>query len=87
MPSTRYHHSCQQPPPKPGCPDTCGQPQSMTYLPNHPDLALQGKGKGLKAVLRERELVWDEMIVQNGGKQPVGKCKECKKSQVKKDAE
>ena len=45
------------PPPKPGCPDTCGQPQSMTYPPNHPDLALQGKAKGLKAVLRERESV------------------------------
>lgn len=27
------------------------------------------------------------MIAWNGGKQPVRKCKECKKSQVKKDAE
>ena len=27
------------------------------------------------------------MIAQSGGKQPVRKCKECKKSQIKKDAE
>ena len=73
--------------PKPGRPDTHGQPQTMTYSTNHPDLALRGKAKDLKAVLSERESAWDEMIVKNGGKWPVGKCKECKKSQVKKDAE
>ena len=75
------------PSPKSGCSDTHSQPQSMKYPPNHPDPALQGKAKGLKVVLRERESVWDEMIVWNGRKQPVWKCKECKKSQVKKDAE
>lgn len=75
------------PPPKPGRPDTRGQPQSMTYPSDFPDPTLQGKAKGLKAVLNERESVWDEMIAKNGGKRPVGKCKECKKSQAKKDAE
>ena len=75
------------PPPKPGHPDTCGQPQSMTYPSDYPNPALQGKAKGLKAVLNEHESVWDEMIVKNGGKRPVEKCKECKKSQAKKDVE
>jgi hypothetical protein len=31
--------------------------------------------------------VWDEMIAKIGGNQLVGKCKECKKSQAKKDVE
>ena len=75
------------PPPKPGHPDMYGQPQSMTYPSNYPNPALQGKAKGLKAVLNEHELAWDEMIVKNGGKWSVGKCKECKKSQSKKDVE
>ena len=59
----------------------------MTYPSDYPNPALQGKAKGLKAILNEHELVWDEMIVKNGGKWLVGKCKECKKSQAKKDAE
>jgi len=59
----------------------------MTYPSDYPNPALQGKAKGLKAILNEHELVWDEMIVKNGGKRPVGKCKECKKSQAKRDAE
>ena len=94
-PGSNHHHLwdttiplwVNKPSPKPGCSDTHSQPQSMKYPPNHPDPALQGKAKGLEMVLRERESVWDKMIVWNGRKQPVWKCKECKKSQVKKDAE
>ena len=41
------------PPPKPGCIDTRGQIQTMVYPKDHPDLKLQGKLKGMKAVLQE----------------------------------
>ena len=50
--------------PKPRRPDIHGQPQTMMYSTNHPDLALQGKVKGLKAVLSKHESVWDEMIAK-----------------------
>ena len=75
------------PPLKPGQPDTCGQPQTLLYSTNHPDLNLQGKPKGLKAVLQERESVWDKMAEMNKSKVPPGKCRECKKSDAKKEAE
>jgi hypothetical protein len=45
------------PPPKPGCIDTWGQTQTMVYPEDHPDPKLQGKPKGMKAVLQERESV------------------------------
>ena len=75
------------PPPKPGQPDTCGQPQDMSYPDDHPDPSLQGKAKGIKVVLQERVLVWDKTVEMNGGKVPAGKCRICKKSQVTKDVE
>lgn len=37
----------------------------------------------MKAVLQERESVWDELVDRCKGK-VVGKCKSCAKSQVKK---
>jgi hypothetical protein len=40
----------------------------------------------MKVVLQERVSVWDELSSRRGGK-VVGKCKECMKSQTKKDAE
>ena len=58
----------------------------MVYPPDHPDPNLQGQPKGMKAVLQERESVWDELMDRCKGK-VVGKCKTCSKSQVKKDAE
>ena len=75
------------PPPKPGCIDTQGQTQTMVYPEDHPDLKLQGKPKGMKAVLQEQESVWDELMMRCGAKVPVGKCGDCSKSQAKKDAE
>ena len=75
------------PPPKPGCTDTRGQTQTMVYPEDHPDPKLQGKPKGMKAVLQERESVWDELTRRCGSKAPVGKCGGCSKSQAKKDAE
>jgi len=57
------------------------------FAPDHPDPNLQGKAKGTKAVLQEWESVWDELVSRCNGKVPVGKCKECSKSQAKKDAE
>ena len=74
------------PPPKPGCLDTRGLVQEMVYLSTHPDPELRGKAKGMKAVLQEWELVWDELNTRCNGK-VVGKCKCCKKSQTKKDVE
>ena len=50
------------PPPKPGQPDTCGWGQALSYPANHPDPNLQGKAKGLKAVLQERVSVCDTMV-------------------------
>jgi hypothetical protein len=75
------------PPPKPGCIDTRGQMQTMVYPEDHPDPKLQGKPKGMKAVLQERESVWDKLTTRCGAKTPVGKCGDCSKSQAKKDAE
>ena len=75
------------PPPKPGRIDTRGKLQDMVFAPDHPDPNLRGKAKGTKAVLQERESMWDELVSRCNGKVPVGKCKECSKSQAKKDAE
>jgi hypothetical protein len=58
----------------------------MVYPDSHPDPQLAGKPKGMKAVLQERESVWDELVDKCGGK-VVGKCKDCQKSDMKKDAE
>ena len=58
----------------------------MVYPANHPEQKLRGLPKGLKAVLEERVSVWDELMTRQNGKVN-GKCKQCKKSQVKKDAE
>lgn len=74
------------PPPKPGCPDTQGQLQEMVYTADHSDPKLQGQPKGMKAVLQGQKSVWDELMSRCKGK-VVGKCKECLKSQAKKDAE
>jgi hypothetical protein len=71
------------PPPKSGRPDTRGMPQQMVYPDTYPDPELRGKPKGMRAVLQERESVWDELSLRCGGK-VVGKCKSCQKSQVKK---
>ena len=60
--------------------------QEMVYPTNYPDPELQGKPKGMKAVLQERASVWDELSEKCGGR-VVGKCKTCSKSQAKKDAE
>lgn len=91
-PGGKQKHLCttiipiNNPPPKPGHPDTRGLTQDMVYPDDHPDPKLQGQAKGMKAVLQERVSVWDELSERCGGK-VVGKCKSCSKSQVKKDAE
>ena len=74
-------------PPKPGCLNARGLTQTMVYPLDHPDVELWGKPKGMKAVLQERESVWDELESRCKRKAPVGKCSVCTKSQVKKDAE
>ncbi|KZP09639.1 hypothetical protein FIBSPDRAFT_900319 [Athelia psychrophila] len=48
---------------------------------------LRNKPKGMHIVLEERVSVWDELVKRAKGGKPIGKCKECTKSQVKKDAE
>ncbi|KAG0707298.1 hypothetical protein DFH29DRAFT_995100 [Suillus ampliporus] len=48
--------------PKPGRLDTRGVPQSLVYPSSHPNEKLAGKLKGMRAVLEERESVWDEYI-------------------------
>jgi hypothetical protein len=76
------------PPPKAGQPDTHGLPQSLVYPLNHPDPKLAGKAKGMKAVIQEWVSVYDKLVEQvRGEKKVIGKCKNCRKSQVKKDAE
>jgi hypothetical protein len=61
-------------------------PQKLVYPDIYPDLQLQGKPKGMKAMLQECESVWQELSLRCHGK-VVAKCKSCQKSQVKKDAE
>ena len=75
------------PPPKPGCPDTRGQPQKMVYSEDHPDPDLCGKAKGLRAVLMERTSIWDALCATAGGNEKKVKniCPACKASQVEKD--
>jgi hypothetical protein len=58
----------------------------MVFPADHPDLSLRGQPKGMKVVLQERESVWDELMARCKGKVG-GKCKDCSKSQAKKDAE
>src|SRR5882762_12018571 len=92
-PGGKQRHLCttvipmNNPPPKPGYIDTRGQTQTMVYPEDHPDPKLQGKPKGMKAVLQERESVWDELKMRCRARAPVGKCGDCLKSQAKKDAE
>ena len=74
-------------PPKPGHLNTWGQHQTMLYAADHHDPSLQGQPKGIKVVLQGHVSVWDKALEMNRGKVPVGKCRDCKKSQVKKDAE
>ena len=64
----------------------CGMVQDMVYPQDHPTPELRGQLKGMKVVLQEQVSVWDELSLRCGGK-VVGKCKECPKSQTKKDAE
>lgn len=91
-PGEKQQHLCtttiptNNPPPKPGHPDTQGQLHEMVYAINHPDLKLQGQPKGMKAVLQEQESVWDELVSRCKGN-VVRKCKECLKLQAKKDVE
>ena len=59
----------------------------MVYPDDHLDKKLRGQPKGMQVVLQERESVWDRLTDRCKGKVPVGKCKDCTKSQVKKDAE
>ena len=47
---------------------------------------LQGKPKGMKAVLQERGVIWDILCEKSNGK-PIGICRRCKMSQAAKDAE
>ena len=75
------------PPPKPGHLDTWGQHQTMSYAVNHQNPSLRGQPKGIKAVLQEHVSVWDKALEMNSGKVPVGKCRDCKKSQAQKGAE
>lgn len=75
------------PPPKPGQPDTRGQKQSMVYPSDHLDASLAGKAKGLVAVLKERVSVWDKLCEASGGPgKVVAICGVCKMSAVRRDA-
>ncbi|KII94474.1 hypothetical protein PLICRDRAFT_50427 [Plicaturopsis crispa FD-325 SS-3] len=75
------------PPPKPGALNTRGIKQTLVYPSSHPDPTLAGKAKGMKQVLQKRVSVYDELISRVGGeKKVVGKCGQCRKSQVQKDA-
>ena len=53
------------PPPKPGRPDTRGQKQSMVFNKNHLTHPLQAKG--MVAVLKEHVSVWDILCEKVGG--------------------
>ena len=58
------------------------------YPLDHPDKDLQGKAKGMWAILKERVSVFNQLVKEVGSeKKLVGKCESCQKSQVKKDAE
>jgi hypothetical protein len=76
------------PPPKPGEPDTQGTVQQMSYPADHADPSLRGKPKGMRVVLQERGPVWDELVEaskKRGERAVIGVCSICKLSQEKKD--
>ena len=56
------------PPPEPGHIDMCGLPQSLVYPLDHPNKDLQGKAKGIQAVLEEHVSVYDWLVKEVGGK-------------------
>ena len=61
----------------------------MVYPDSHPDPKLAGKAKGMKADLKERVSVWQELChrVAGGEAKVIGKCKFCKMSEQQKDAQ
>lgn len=76
------------PPPRPGKVDTCGQIQTMVFPDNHPDPKLAGLAKGMSVVIQEWTSVWNQLVQEVGGANKViGKCAQCCKSAAKKDAE
>ena len=58
----------------------------MVFPPDHLDEKFQGKPKVTKAILEEQVSVWDKLMKWGSGN-VVGKCRQCKKSQTKKDGE
>jgi hypothetical protein len=59
----------------------------LQYPDDHPDKKLCGLLKGMKVVLQEHKSVWDQLTESCKGKALVGKCKDCMKLQMQKDAE
>jgi hypothetical protein len=77
-----------KPPPKDGMFDTQGRVQTMVFLEDHLDPKLAGQAKGMLAILKEQESVYDRLVQERGSeKKVVRKCAECRKSAIKKDAE
>ncbi|KAG1815092.1 uncharacterized protein BJ212DRAFT_1447403 [Suillus subaureus] len=75
------------PPPKPGHLDTCGVPQTLIYPSLHPNEKLAGKPKGMRAVLEERESVWDEYIERLQGRRVVAAEAEGEPDEVESEAD
>ena len=66
------------PPPKDGMFDMRGHIQMMVFPGNHPDPKLTGQAKGMLAVLKEWESVYDQLVQEHGSeKKVIGKCAEC----------
>ena len=76
------------PPTSPGEDDTCGKVQLMVYPDDDPKVPveLQGKPKGMRAILQERHGVWDRLVLEAPNCKPIGTCERCRMSQAAKDA-
>ncbi len=76
------------PPTSPGKDDSHGKVQLMVYIDDDPKVPveLQGKPKGMKAILQEQHSIWDRLVLETPNHKPIGTCEICWMSQAAKDA-
>jgi len=73
------------PAPENGESDMRGHLQTMVYACNHLNPDLVGKAKGMAAIVKEQESVYNRLVKEVGSEKAIGKGGQCWKSAMKKD--
>jgi hypothetical protein len=73
------------PAPENGESDMHGHLQTMVYAHSYLNPNLAGKAKGMAAVVKERESVYNRLVKEVGSEKAIGKGGQCWKSAMKKD--